>query len=741
MKTTRREFGILGGLAAATTLFPGSALTKAATAVGKGEFAPNAWHQRIKRVMQINFTEHDAENFDVDAWIAYVEAVKAECTFVSVTNMVAFYPTALEGYPRSRWLKDRDIFGECAAAAKKRGIRVLGRLSLDTARIETADKHPDWFRRSPDGTIVPAITAFARGNGDPSASAEYGRTCQFSSYFSDFAPQLIDEVMTRFMIDGVYTNGWPNDSVPLCYCPTCRKIGDPKSETYRIAYQNRAIELWAIYNKTVRLRNKEAIFSGNLGGGIKGGELDLKELASKAVWMFADNQGRSEDFGPSWETSQQTRVARALQPSRPAMVSTASWTYISTAAWRTVTGNADEVRSRLFQTLAAGGTMHLHWLGFDQGFHEDRRWQEVGIDVLGWQAANNAHFYNVRSLANVALVISPRTNRLYEAPAGTDGIEPFQGMYKVLNEARIPFDLVLDSELSSKNISQYSVLILPNVALLDDVQVAHIRDFVRRGGSILSTFETGLYDHEGKPRADFALAELFDMHKTGARIGYGADGTAKARRLPGAVSMQRIEQPHPVIAGFHDTNWIHGSSWRVPLTAAGKPVLTNIPQHPVYPVEAVFPSQPHTDVPTIVIRERGNARLVHLAGDIDGGYWRSSAADLGDLITGALGWLTRGQMPLKVEGDGLVEVTGWQTEPGYAVHLVNHTNPNFRGGALRNTYPLGPQKVVMQLGATTPIREARLLRAGAALPFRQNGGTVEFTLPGLRDYEMVALTV
>jgi hypothetical protein len=738
METSRRELGIMGGLAAAAMITPGLAFAQRAS--GTDPFRPDAWHQRVKRIMQINFTERDAENFDVDAWISYLTSVKSECTFISITNNVAFYPTALPDFPRSRWLNGRDIFGECAAAAKKHGIRVLGRLSIDTARTDLADKHPDWFRRSADGEIVRAITGFARPNGDPSASAEYGRTCQFSSYYSESTPKLIGEVMARYDIDGVYTNGWPNDSVPACYCTACRKIGDPKSEAYRIAYQNRAIELWEVYSNAVRVRNKEAIFSGNLGGGIKGGELDLKVLASQAVWMFADNQGRHDDFGPSWDSSQQTRVAHAVLPARPAMVSTASWSYISTAAWRTVTGNPDEVRSRLFQTLAAGGTAHLHWLGFNQGFREDRRWQEVGRDVLGWQAAHDAHFHNISSIANVALVISPRTNRLYEAPSGTDVIEPFQGVYKALNEARIPFDLVLDSDLSRGRIGRYSVLILPNVALLDDSQASQIREFVMRGGSILTTFETGLYDGTGKPRADFALADLFQMRKDGERVGYGADAAGKARRLPGAVSMQRIEQPHPIVAGFRDTNWIQGSSWRVPVRAEGKPILTNIPQHPVYPVEAVFTEQPHTDVPTIIVRERGNARLVHLAGDIDGGYWRSSAADLGDLITSAINWLTRGNAPLKVEGSGLLEVFGWRTEPGYAVHLVNHTNPNFRGGALRNIYAVGAQKVAMKLESNRAIRDVRLLRAGTALPFQQDGATVTFTVPGVSDYEVAALS-
>lgn len=735
METSRREFTILGGLATAMMMAPTMAFAQPAGRPAP-RYSPNAWHQRVKRIMQLNVTERDAESFDTQAWIDYLVAVKAECTFISIHSSGAYYPTKLPDYPQSRWLKGRDIFGECAEATKKAGIRAVGRLSPDVAKIELLDRHPDWFRRNAAGEVV--MASLSADPKDPTTSSEYGRTCQFSDYYSDFIPKLIDEVMSRFKIDGAYTNGWPGSSVPACYCVNCKKIGDPKSEAYRLAYEKRVLELWDLYNKTVTLRNKEAIFSGNLGGGMRGGEIDQSALRPLAVWMFADNQGRPDDFGPSWDASQQTRVARALISNRPAVNSTGAWGNLGSARWRTVSANPTEVRTRMWQTLAAGGSIHLHWLGFDQGFHEDRRWKQPGLDVLPWQAANDKHFHNVRSIADVAVVLSPRNNRIYSAPPGTDVLDSFQGIYKILNEARIPFDLVLDNDLSRETIGRYPVLILPNIAVMDDSQAAQIRDYVARGGSVLSTFETGLYDGTGKARADFALADLYGMHRKAPRLGYGGGAGRSGHPDPGPTSMQRIERPHPIVAGFENTNWIMGSSYRVPIATQDQPILTDIPPHPGYPVEAVFAPVSHTAEQTLVAREQGGSRLAYVAGDIEAAYWRSSSGDLGDLIAGAVRWVTRERKPLSVEGDGLLEVTGWQTEPGYAVHLVNHTNPNFRGGAFRQTYAVGPQKVMLQMTSAKPVRSARLLRAGAPVAFRQNGANLEVTVPSVGEYEVVA---
>jgi hypothetical protein len=109
------------------------------------------------------------------------------------------------------------------------------------------------------------------------------------------------------------------------------------------------------------------------------------------------------------------------------------------------------------------------------------------------------------------------------------------------------------------------------------------------------------------------------------------------------------------------------------------------------------------------------------------------------LIQNAVGWMLRGRRPLQVDGDGVVEVFAWETEPGFALHLLNYTNPHLHRGSIRRHYPIGPQKVRWQLPRAVQIRSARLLRAETTLPITQVGDIVEFTIPGVVDYEVAAL--
>lgn len=736
MTVNRREFTLLGTAAlAATSLGAAGRAMAQAAGMPVRTFDPGAWHQRLKRIMQVNFNEKDVEVIDAEKWADYLASCKAQATFINVTSMVQFFPSDLPDYPKNPYLKGRDVFGECVAAAKKRGIRIMGRFSIERTHASVAEKHPDWFRRTADGKVVSGYP------NDPTQLPSYLATCQFTGYYDTFVPSLINEVISRYAIDGIYSNGWPGTNAPLCYCETCKKIGDPTSPAYKQAYLQRARELWEKYDAIVAKENPEMIFSGNLGGGFEGGDIDLKYLTEKAAWFIADNQGRGEIGAPTWDGSQIVRLGTAIMGNRPVPLSTGAYEISGAMRWRNGTGNFHEVRSRLFQTVAAGGTLYYHILGYDQSFIKDTRWQEVGREVLAWQAANDKHFHNTRSIADVALVVSQRSNHLYKPPPGTETSESTDGFYYLLNEQRIPFDIVLDDQITPERLSRYKVLILPNMALMSDAQAAAIEAYAAAGGSVLATFETGVYDETGNERADFALSRLFGMSRTGGREGYGSvRAGGERRRNPGQPSVQRIEDAaHPILAGFKNTQWLGGSSWRMPIKAEGAPLLTHIAQYPTSPTEAVYPRGPAEKIPTMVARDRGSSRLVYFAEDLESGFWRSMATDLGDLLVSAINWLTRGERPLAVTGNGLIEAYGWETEPGYAVHLLNYTNPAFRAGAARSIYPVGPQRVRLTLRTARPIKAARLLWSNQPLSFTQSGKVVEFVVPDLVHYEMAAL--
>jgi hypothetical protein len=388
------------------------------------------------------------------------------------------------------------------------------------------------------------------------------------------------------------------------------------------------------------------------------------------------------------------------------------------------------------------------WLGSEL---PDRRWRKIGRKFYQWLEKHEDHFFNKKPVARLGVVFSQRINELYNAPGrvpagyGTvaggrvergNPTEYLQGAYYALLEGRFVFDLVHEEDIELDHIKKYSALILPNVALLSNTQISHLKDFVKGGGSLLTTFETGLYDESGAPRNEFALSDVFDIH---LRPDY--------KGPLGHIFYSSINQNHEIVSGFGDTDRLPGGEWRIPLNAPGEHPLTIVPPYPrgipemVYAhprIELDYPGQ-KSDEPGLVIREKGASRLVYFPSDIERNIWRLGNMDLSTLYQKAIRWVVKDSLPVRVEGEGLIEIFAWETRPGYAVHILNYNNPNMIRTEIRQHYSLGPQKVRLELPEGVNIKRAELLRAETKLPVRQNGNVVEFEIPVVEDFEVAAL--
>ena len=592
--------------------------------------SPAPWHQRLRRVGQINMNERDPIELDVNAWADYWASVKVDAVLVSVTGIMAFYPTQIPFHRRSRFLGDRDLFGDCTKAAKQRGIHVIARMSPDLQWKDAADAHPEWFNRDRGGNLIP----------QPEAPGLY-RTCMFSTYYTEQIPAIMREVNSLYEVDGIFTNAWPPGGLPVCFCQNCEGFPESGTPEFREIFMERVLMLWRLYDGIAKEKNNQNLYFGNLGGGITPA-FDLKRLGAECFWFNADNQGRGA-IGSAWGATQQGRVAQSVMNGRTITNVTGAWS-TGTPRWRNTAKNPAEATMWMAQTVASGMVIWYHWVGGQNGMGADRRWLETGRKFLQWHAKHERHFVNKRSIANVGVVLSQRTNAFYHGP-GAGGISDYmQGLYYTLLEGRVFFDLVHEDDLTLHRLRKYKALILPNVALLSDAQCEQLRAYAGSGGSLLATFETSLFDERGKARADFGLAGLFGVHKRGDRQGPNGNG-----------SYARIERQHEILRGFEGTTLLPGPHWRVPVEAPGQPVLSAIPSYTAYPPELSYdPSGP--DGPAVVLTEKGVSRVVYFSGDIERTAWVSGNTDVSALLLNAVRWVLRGDAPVSIAGEGVVEL-------------------------------------------------------------------------------------
>ncbi|HZQ19853.1 MAG TPA: alpha-amylase family protein [Terriglobales bacterium] len=680
------------------------------------------WQENIHRVGQSNMTEHDPAVMNIAEWADYWRGTGAEIVFVSVTGILAFYPSKVKFHRHGKFLNGRDFFGECARAAKKRGMRVVARMSPDLNWGDALEAHPEWAMRHADGSVQ------FHGE-DP----RLFRTCMFTSYMDDYMPAIMREINSLYDVDCFYMNGWPPiGSLPDCHCAICSKLPPPNTPAYWNVFNDRVLDLWNKYDAIAKEKRHDSFFFANLGGNVRCGP-NLERIGKRAAWFQADNQGRTYDNPAVWGCSLQGRVCSAVMDGKFAANVTAAYS-TGSVRWRNGSKNPAETKMWLNETLASGMALYLHFIGSEAGFGEDRRWQKVGSDYFQWAAKHDAHLKPRRSIANIGVVIGQSTQLLYPGPATVhlrDYMrETTNGVYGALLNGRFAFDFVHEDRLDFERVKKYRALLLPNVAMLSDPQCEQIRDYVRAGGSIMASFETSLYDENLKPRADFGLADLFGISKASDVVG-----------TKGNAYYGRIEHSHPILDGFVNTNWLPGAQNRVPLKPTDDPALTVVPGFVQYPPELAYPPVSHTHEPAVVLREMGFSRLAYFSGDIERTYWLTGHGDLLLLMHNTIRWLTQDERVIHVDGDGFVELFAWETSPGYAVHLLNYTNPNAQHGWLDSTYALGPQAVSMKLPVGAKVKSVELLRAESMVTFRQQNDVLRFTIPGIGDYEVAAITV
>ena len=706
-----------------------------------GVAADRPWYETMRRCGQLNLNERDPLTLDVAAWIDYWASLKLDALLLNGGGIVAFYPTDVPYHHRSEFLGSRDLFGELAKATKARGMRLVARMDCNYAYGDALKAHPEWFERNRDGSPRPHAE-----------SPWVYKTCMFSPYFTEQMAAIYRELNAKYPVDGFFTNGWPSTgALTVCYCDSCTRVhraigGTPPSQTdatsgmyrkYYDAYMSRVLDVWRGWQQVVTETRAESVYVGNLGGGIRTVK-NVKRLGEVARWFNADHQGRSGDTA-IWDCAQQGRVAQAVMDGRAITNVTGAYSN-SRPTWRHVAKAPAETTMWMAQTAASGMVPWFHWLG---GAPEDTRWKDVGRSFFTWLAANEVHFRNTGSIADVGVLYPQRTIAFYRSGArdrdvpAADRIQTtdyLQGLYYALLEARMAFDFVHEDALQPEKLRKYRVLLMPNAAYLSDAHCRQIREYVAGGGSLLATFETSRYSEWGDRRSDFALADVFGSSVAGDLVG------------PAGNSYMRIGNRHEILSGFDGTDLLPGPETRVPIRARdGQPdssrPLSVVPSFPAFPPEMVFPRTPRTDDPAAIFRQIGASRVAYFSGDVDRTFWRSGNTDLGALLQNAVRWLRGGARPLvSLEGDGIVETFAWQTEPGYALHILNYTNPNMTRGFFRRFYAIGPQKVEFTVARGRTIASVRALRADRALRFTQDGDVVRFDVPSVADYEVVALT-
>src|ERR1700736_535376 len=113
--------------------------------------ADPGWYDRPMRWAQVAFVEDDPGNYDLQFWLDYFQRLHVDAACLSAGGCVAFYPTKIPMHYRSRFLGNRDPFGDFVKGCRELNMNVIGRTDPHAVHQDIYDAHPDWIMVDANG--------------------------------------------------------------------------------------------------------------------------------------------------------------------------------------------------------------------------------------------------------------------------------------------------------------------------------------------------------------------------------------------------------------------------------------------------------------------------------------------------------------------------------------------------------------------------------------------------------------
>src|SRR3984885_5703856 len=134
-----------------------TALALAAAQTASGDPAdpddPGGWFDRPMRWAQLTLVEDDPGRFDLPFWLDYFRRTHSDGACLSAGGCVAYYPTEVPLHHRSRFLGDRDPFGDLVKGCRDLGMVVIARTDPHATYDDVREAHPDWIAVDAEGKM------------------------------------------------------------------------------------------------------------------------------------------------------------------------------------------------------------------------------------------------------------------------------------------------------------------------------------------------------------------------------------------------------------------------------------------------------------------------------------------------------------------------------------------------------------------------------------------------------------
>lgn len=701
---------------------------------------------KAMRWAQLTICEGDVNHFDPDEWLKYMDDAACDGLVLSTGGYIAYHNTKIPYHYSVKHPDHEDIFGYMVEACRKKGYSIICRSDAHAFHDDAFQAHPEWAAYTADGKPrAHSYTADFKTrdywNFDKIWVADV-----LGPYGFEFMTEVHKEISANYDIDGIFCNRWAGSGV--CFCDRCRaefkeatgydlpapfnmyrnpNMGDPATGAYVKWHNERVMDLCRTWDHAMQAVNPNVRFIPNSTVGLSTG-LDNKMLADYSDVLFADRQGREGRMTP-WFNGRNGKEMRAVMGQKP--IGGIFSTGLCEKRWKDSTQEKAELDLWVSEAVANG--LRPWFTKFSMQVF-DKRWMPVISDLYNKYKLWEPALRGMDSKAEVAVMLSQHSAKQYAGGQMEKLLEnPINGFYQALIEARIPFDMMDSHYIQRECLSRYKAVILPNIAVLSDKDCEELKAYVAEGGAVLATYETSLYDENGKKRDNFGLAELF---------GVNALGGTENNLLNGYITVNSSVGDKILSKGLEEAGHIIGCDNYVKIEKAADDFEPSpfkpVPAYPDLPMEECYPRWDlKAEYEEVLCRKYGKGRVIYMCGDLDRSFWDYLAPDTRKVLTNSVRWLLDGNDIIRVEGSGLIDATIWENDNCKSIHLVNLTSVNAMRGMAHEVLPLHDVVLYVRKDFIGDLKATGY--ENPELTVECAGDYAKITIPVLKLHELITL--
>jgi hypothetical protein len=297
------------------------------------------------------------------------------------------------------------------------------------------------------------------------------------------------------------------------------------------------------------------------------------------------------------------------------------------------------------------------------------------------------------------------------------------GMGLALLDGRISFDVNPSTEMSEAWLAGQKVIALCGASGISDEEAKRLTAWVERGGGLLATYDSGLYDEQGRLRQDGgALREVLGVKMKGKPLESQPE------------CYYRVKEGHAALGDYGAGAIVEGDGRLVPVEALGGARTI---------AECWNLGTGEVRGPAIVVNSYGRGRTVYVSGSLEANYLYDRVESTKRLLRSMVEYLGReAPQPFKLKAPrGVYGVLRQATNGDRILWLL--ANVGFKDaavGRMRQEFvPVENVEVSLRVPDGRKVKGMHLLRADHPIPHRLEDGYATVTIPALHIAEVLHL--